>query len=97
MPVPMYPLNPTPWPPPGIDAENLEAIFEEHKLSSTLDPFNPVNNEFGLRERVFNFGAVIAALQAPGGHRAQGRGARAPCFRSQRLLLMLLCYLLPAP
>ncbi|KAG2489301.1 hypothetical protein HYH03_012133 [Edaphochlamys debaryana] len=50
---------------PGIDAENTAAIFEEHVISASLDPFNPVNNEFATRERVFNFGAVLAALGAP--------------------------------
>ncbi len=30
-----------------------------------LDPFNPGNNEFGTKERVFNFGAVIAQLPDP--------------------------------
>ncbi|KXZ49496.1 hypothetical protein GPECTOR_21g722 [Gonium pectorale] len=47
---------------PGIDAENTGAIFEEHVISASLDPFNPVNNEYSTRERVFNFGAVLAQL-----------------------------------
>lgn len=49
---------------PGIDAENTAAIFEEHTISASLDPFNPINNEFSTRERVFNFGAVLAQLGA---------------------------------
>lgn len=51
----------------GIDAANVNAIFEEHTISATLDPFNPVHNEFGTRERLFNFGAVIAQLAPAGG------------------------------
>jgi hydrocephalus-inducing protein len=47
----------------GIDAENLGAIFEEHVVLNSLDPFNPVNNSFGLREKLFNFGTVMAQLQ----------------------------------
>lgn len=47
---------------PGIDTENLAAIFEEHVVVSSLDPFNPGNNEFATRERIFSFGAVLAAL-----------------------------------
>lgn len=47
---------------PGIAASNLEAIFEEHVISGSLDPFSSVNNEFGLREKVFNLGAVVADL-----------------------------------
>jgi hydrocephalus-inducing protein len=46
----------------GIDAENLGAIFEEHVVLNHLDPFNPVSSSFGLKERVFNFGTVMANL-----------------------------------
>ena len=45
-----------------MDATNVEAIFEEHTISGSLDPASTVNNEFGLRERVFSFGSVIADL-----------------------------------
>lgn len=51
---------------PGIDAQNIAAIFEEHKVSPLLDPFNPVNNEFGMREGAFNFGAVVPQLESTG-------------------------------
>lgn len=47
---------------PGIDADNVAAIFEEHVVVGSLDPFNPGNNEFATRERIFSFGAVLAAL-----------------------------------
>ena len=47
---------------PGMDASNVESMFEEHTISGSLDPFSTVNNEFGLRERVFNFGSVVADL-----------------------------------
>lgn len=46
----------------GIDAQNIESIFEEHTIRSTLDPTMPGSNEYGLRERTFNFGAVIAQV-----------------------------------
>ncbi|EFJ42226.1 hypothetical protein VOLCADRAFT_67248 [Volvox carteri f. nagariensis] len=49
---------------PGIDAENTVAIFEEHVISPSLDPFNPINNEFSTRERVFNFGAPLPSAAA---------------------------------
>lgn len=32
-------------------------------MLNSLDPFNPVNNSFGLREKLFNFGTVMAQLQ----------------------------------
>ncbi len=45
--------------------------------SASLDPFNPVNNEFATRERVFNFGAVLAQLgDATGGGPAPGEDGR---------------------
>lgn len=50
---------------PGIDASALEAIFEEHTISAALDPAGAVPNQLGLRERAFNFGAVIADLVSP--------------------------------
>jgi hypothetical protein len=30
----------------------MAAIFEEHMVLAHLDPFAPVNNSFGLREKV---------------------------------------------
>lgn len=48
--------------PAGIDATNIGSIFEEHVVLSQLDPFKPINCSFGLRDRVFNFGTVIAQL-----------------------------------
>lgn len=38
--------------PPGIDADNVAAIFEEHMVLAHLDAANPINNSFGLREKV---------------------------------------------
>ncbi|WIA13448.1 hypothetical protein OEZ85_007028 [Tetradesmus obliquus] len=49
---------------PGIDASNIGSIFEEHVVLSNLDPFKPINCSFGLRDKVFNFGTVIAQLDA---------------------------------
>lgn len=48
----------------GIDASNIGSIFEEHVVLSNLDPFKPINCSFGLRDKVFNFGTVIAQLDA---------------------------------
>eukprot|EP00878_Enallax_costatus_P036688 GHUV01041224.1.p1 GENE.GHUV01041224.1~~GHUV01041224.1.p1 ORF type:complete len:275 (-),score=60.03 GHUV01041224.1:120-944(-) len=50
----------------GIDTSKPGAIFEEHMVLSHLDPFNPVNCSFGLRDKVFNFGTVIAQLPEGG-------------------------------
>lgn len=50
---------------PGIDAAALESIFEEHTISASLDPAGAVSCQLGLRERAFNFGAVIADLVSP--------------------------------
>ena len=47
---------------PGIDTSNLESIFEEHNIAGSLDPSGAVPCQLGLRERAFNFGAVIADL-----------------------------------
>lgn len=47
---------------PGIDAQNLESIFEEHILCSHLDPLVPQHNVFATAERKFDFGAVLAAV-----------------------------------
>jgi hydrocephalus-inducing protein len=50
--------------PAGIDASNIGSIFEEHVVLSNLDPFKPINCSFGLGDKVFNFGTVIAQLDA---------------------------------
>jgi len=42
-----------------------------------LDPFNPSNNSFGLREKVFNFGTVIARLPEPGPAKVSAAAAAA--------------------
>jgi hydrocephalus-inducing protein len=46
----------------GIDSSNLASIFEEHVVLSHLDPFQPINCSFGLKDKVFNFGTLIAQL-----------------------------------
>lgn len=51
---------------PGIDARNVDSIFEEYVVSPCLDPFKPTSREFGKREEVFNFGAVTARLKNDG-------------------------------
>ncbi|KAK9824158.1 hypothetical protein WJX72_008157 [[Myrmecia] bisecta] len=61
---------------PGIDTEDIESIFEEHTILTRLDPFNPVNNAFARSERVFTYGAVVAAITAPeAGHPPAGVAA----------------------
>jgi hypothetical protein len=46
----------------GIDSSNLASIFEEHVVLPHLDPFKPINCSFGLKDKVFNFGTLIAQL-----------------------------------
>ena len=60
---------------PGMDANNVESIFEEHTISGSLDSNSTVNNEFGLRERVFNFGSVVADLVSSAGAAAAAAAA----------------------
>ena len=45
---------------PGINAEDVESIFEEHVVVAALDPFNAQSCVFAKREKCFDFGAVIA-------------------------------------
>lgn len=47
---------------PGINAEDVAAIFEEHRVVNSLDPFHPMPGAYAMQERVFDFGAVIATL-----------------------------------
>lgn len=47
---------------PGIDANNVESIFEEHSLCSHLDHLVPQHNVFATAERKFDFGAVLASV-----------------------------------
>jgi hydrocephalus-inducing protein len=60
---------------PGIAADNTDAIFEEHTVSACLDAACAVRNEYGTRERVFNFGAVVADLMA----QVEADGKLPPC------------------
>lgn len=57
---------------PGIVTEDTVSIFEEHNIVSSLDPFLPVNFQFATRDKVFNFGAVIADLASAAAARADG-------------------------
>jgi hypothetical protein len=64
----------------GIDSSNLASIFEEHVVLPHLDPFQPVNCSFGLKDKVFNFGTLIAQLpelSAPDPSMVDGTGAAA--------------------
>lgn len=47
---------------PGINAEDVAAIFEEHRVLPAMDPFHPMSGVYATREKVFDFGAVIARL-----------------------------------
>lgn len=66
----------------GIDASNMASIFEEHVVLPQLDPFQPINCSFGLKDKVFNFGPLIAQLpelapEAGGGSAASPRDGAA--------------------
>ena len=37
---------------PGIECSKVESIFEEHTIKQQLDPFAPVNNEYGVKDKV---------------------------------------------
>lgn len=52
---------------PGIITDDTAGIFEEHNICTSLDPFLPVSFEFATRDKIFNFGAVIADLSSPSG------------------------------
>ena len=56
---------------PGIDASNIEAIFEEHTVVSRVDPFAPRRCQYAREERLFDFGTMLAAL----GGQAEGASA----------------------
>ena len=47
---------------PGINAEDVGAIFEEHRVMPKIDPFHPVPGTYAVHEKVFDFGSVIATL-----------------------------------
>ncbi|CAG9464033.1 unnamed protein product [Pedinophyceae sp. YPF-701] len=57
---------------PGINASDLHSIFEEHRIVQEIDPTQHLNNVFGTRDRIFDFGPVIASMDGPG---ADGQGA----------------------
>lgn len=52
--------------PSGIDTDNLTALFEEHMVLAHLDPANPINNSFGLREKVGALGLCCCAPRVAG-------------------------------
>lgn len=39
---------------PGIECNKAESIFEEHAIKKELDPFAPVNNEYGVHDKVLS-------------------------------------------
>lgn len=51
-------------------------------MVAQLDPFNPNNNTFGTRERVFTFGTVVATLAEPGAAAAAPPPGAAEAARS---------------
>lgn len=48
---------------PGINSEDLDLIFEEHKVISYLNPLHPEPHCFARAERTFNFGPVLACFE----------------------------------
>ena len=62
---------------PGIDASNIEAIFEEHTVVSRVDPFAPRRCQYAREERLFDFGMMLAALGGQAGADGASAGVRA--------------------
>ncbi len=62
---------------PGIDASNIEAIFEEHTVVSRVDPFAPRRCQYAREERLFDFGTMLAALGGQSGAEGAFAGVRA--------------------
>lgn len=50
---------------PGINTTDVDTIFEEHRVLNQMDPFAPASLVFYKRERLFDFGPVVAQLAAP--------------------------------
>ncbi len=52
-------------------------------MVAALDPFNPTSNTYGTRDRVFNFGAIIAQLGGDAGtDSAAAAAAEAPATKA---------------
>ena len=47
---------------PGINSTDFEGIFEEHVVKPALDPYESNKGVFALREKCFDFGAVVALV-----------------------------------
>ena len=63
---------------PGINAEDVATIFEEHAVVPSLDPLTAAGERagsyFAMRERAFDFGAVIAQMDVQGGDKGGADG-----------------------
>eukprot|EP00775_Hariotina_reticulata_P008964 gene8964-9139_t len=69
---------------PGIDVSSIGSMFEESVVVSHMDPFIPVSNSFGLKDKVYNFGTVLAQLPDAASAAAAAPGADAPSVTSGR-------------
>jgi hypothetical protein len=45
---------------PGIEFNRVQSMFEEHTIKKELDPFAPLNNEYGIQDKVMLFLRIIA-------------------------------------
>ena len=45
---------------PGVNCTDVNSIFEEHRIVQALDPFNPMERVYAMREKAFSFGPTIA-------------------------------------
>lgn len=50
---------------PGINADDVDLIFEEHEVTSTIDPLNPQKFAYARSDNTFSFGPVLARLPDP--------------------------------
>lgn len=67
---------------PGINAQDVETIFEEHRLLNSMDPFNPIPLAFYKRERLFDFGPVVAQLSDTASEDAKAAAGKAPAAKA---------------
>jgi hypothetical protein len=57
-------------------------MFEESVVLSQMDPFKPVSNSFGLKDKIYNFGTVLAQLPETTRAATIAPGAEAPAVTS---------------
>ena len=59
---------------PGINSSDFEGIFEEHLVKSAFDPYESNRGVFALREKCFDFGAVVAQVDGETDDRSASMG-----------------------